>query len=307
MELSRHEFELFRDYIYSICGLVIAENKQYLIRQRLEPLALASGCVNFSEYYRKVTESSLSGERSRTEGPPETKNRFQEQIINAITTNETSFFRDRHPFTAFKECILPMLNDRVCERKQRQQSRKGPKVRLWSAGSSTGQEAYSLVMLIKEYSENAGRENLFPRIPVSMEDFVILATDISTEMLARAMAGEYNDTEMKRGLNPERVNAYFKKQGKRWVISSSIRSMVEFRQINLIRPFAMLGGFDVIFCRNVLIYFDIETKVRIIGQFYEMLSDKGFLVLGATENIYGITDRFDSVHHGETLFYQKKG
>jgi chemotaxis protein methyltransferase CheR len=297
MELSRHEFELLRDYIYKICGLVIADNKQYLIRQRLEPLALTIGCLNFTEFYRKITESSL---------PPQTKNRFQEQVINAITTNETSFFRDGHPFAAFREYILPRLNERICERKQRLQSRKGPKVRLWSAGSSTGQEPYSLVMLIKEYSQAANQKHQFSMIPVSMEDFVILATDISTEMLARAMAGEYNDAEMKRGLDPERVKAYFKKNGRRWIISSSVRSMVEFRQINLIRPFTMLGGFDVIFCRNVLIYFDIETKTRIIAQFSEMLSDKGFLVLGATENVYGITDRFDSVHHGETLFYQKK-
>jgi chemotaxis protein methyltransferase CheR len=297
MELSRHEFDLLRDYIYKICGLVIADNKQYLIRQRLEPLALTIGCHNFSEFYRKITENSL---------PPQAKNRFQEQIINAITTNETSFFRDGHPFSAFKEYILPNLNELVCDRKRRLQSRKGPKVRLWSAGSSTGQEAYSLVMLIKEYAEETDKKNQLSRIPSSMEDFVILATDISTEMLARAMAGEYNDTEMKRGLNPERVNAYFKKHGNRWIVSSAIRSMVEFRQINLIRPFTMLGGFDVIFCRNVLIYFDIETKSRIIEQFSAMLSDKGFLVLGATENVYGITDRFDSVHHGETLFYQKR-
>jgi len=297
MELSRQEFELLRDYIYSICGLVISDNKQYLIRQRLEPLALTAGCQNFSEFYQRVTESSL---------PPQTKNRFQEQIINAITTNETSFFRDGHPFAAFREYILPKLDEVICERKLRPNSRKGPKVRLWSAGSSTGQEAYSLVMLIREYTEEINKKNQFPRTPVSMDDFVILATDISTEMLARAMAGEYNDAEMKRGLNPQRVNAYFKKHKTRWIINSSIRSMVEFRQINLIRPLTMLGGFDVIFCRNVLIYFDIETKARIIEQFSAMLSDKGFLVLGSTENVYGITDKFDSVRHGETLFYQKK-
>lgn len=285
MELSSQEFELLRKYIHDICGLAISDNKAYLIRQRLEPLAMAHGCKTFGEFYQMISRSSLP--------------MLQEKIINAITTNETSFFRDEHPFTAFEEQILPKLGDMIQKRKARPNPRKGPKVRLWSAGSSSGQEAYSLAMLIQEYA-TANRH-----LPISVEDFGVLATDISSRMLSRAMTGEYSEPEIRRGLSPDRMEKYFKKVGPRWVISSDIRSMVEFRQVNLVRAFGMLGGFDVIFCRNVLIYFDNSTKTRVIEQFFNMLSDEGLLILGATENVYGITDKFDSVHHGPTLFYIK--
>ncbi|MDM8550984.1 protein-glutamate O-methyltransferase CheR [Desulfobacterales bacterium HSG2] len=285
MKLSSQEFELLRKYIHDICGLAISDNKAYLIRQRLEPLAMAHGCNTFSEFYQLISRSSLP--------------MLQEKIINAITTNETSFFRDGHPFAAFEEHILPKLGKMICDRKARPTPRKGPKVRLWSAGSSSGQESYSLAMLIQEYAA-ANRH-----LSISEEDFGILATDISSKVLSRAMTGEYSEAEIKRGLSPDRSAKYFKKAGQRWTINSSIRSMVEFRQINLVRPFGMLGGFDVIFCRNVLIYFDNSTKTRVIDQFFNMLSQEGILILGATENVYGISDRFDSVHHGPTLLYRK--
>jgi chemotaxis protein methyltransferase CheR len=294
MELSKEEFELLRNYIYNICGLAISDNKAYLIRQRLEPIAKAAGCNSFGEFYRKIKQTNLPI--------------FQEKIINAITTNETAFFRDGHPFAAFKEYMLPKLTRIIRERKSRNKIRKGSKVRLWSAGSSTGQEPYSLAMLVHEYiTENEPAEkqpNAFAS--VAKEDFGILATDISSEILSKAMAAEYTDMEAKRGLSPDRLKKYFGKVQTRWVISSFIRSMVEFRQINLIRPFTMLGGFDVIFCRNVLIYFDNETKSRIIDQFHRMLASDGFFVLGATENLYALTDKFSSLHYGETIIYQKK-
>jgi len=286
MELSRQEFDLLRDYIHSITGLAISDNKAYLIRQRLEPLVSASGCTTFSEFHQKLKQSSIP--------------LIQEKIINAITTNETCFFRDEHPFAAFKDYILPRLGELIRQRKSRSNTRKGAKTRFWSAGSSSGQEPYSLAMLIQEYAE-ANRH-----LCVSEEDFGILATDIASKMLAKAMDGEYSEAEIRRGISSERMAKYFRKDGSRWIINSNIRSMVEFRQINLIRPFTMLGGFDMIFCRNVLIYFNIETKTRIIGQFCEMLSDNGFLVLGSTENVYALSDRFDSVNYGKTLLYRKK-
>lgn len=286
MELSRQEFILLRDYIHSICGIAISDNKAYLVQQRLEPLAIALGCTGFNAYYQKITKNPLPI--------------YQEQIINAITTNETSFFRDGHPFATFKERILPQLAETIRDRKNRQNPRKGPKVRLWSAGSSTGQEPYSLAMLIHEFTES------HPHLPISRGDFGILATDISSRVLAKAMAGEYKEGEMKRGLSPERAAMYFKKEKEGWLINSSIRSMIEFRQINLIRPFTIVGGVDVIFCRNVLIYFDNEVKTNILEQFCNMLSNNGFLVLGATENVYAITDKFESVRYGDTLLYQKR-
>jgi chemotaxis protein methyltransferase CheR len=285
MELSQEDFHLLSQYIYSLCGIVVREDKSYLIRQRLEPLVKASGCENFGDFHKKASQDHT----------PE----LDQQIIDAITTNETSFFRDEHPFVAFTEHVLPELGERIRQRKARQMSRKGPKVSLWSAGSSTGQEPYSLAMLIHEYAL-ANRH-----LNIAKEDFGLLATDISSIALSRAMAGEYTEMEIKRGLSPERVEKYFRRDQRRWVINTFIRSMVDFRQINLVKPLPLLGGFDVIFCRNVLIYFDNNTKKRMVNQIYEMLSGEGFLVLGATENLYGITNGFESFHYEKTLMYRK--
>ncbi len=288
MELSRDEFSLLRDYIHNICGIAISDDKSYLIQQRLEPLVLQYECKNFGEFYRKIRQTRLP--------------LFQEQIISAITTNETAFFRDGHPFAALKEYILPKWSEIIRERKFRNYVRKGAKLRLWSAGASTGQEPYSIAMIIDEYV-NSNQHTY-----ISAEDFGILASDISNKVLLKSMAGEYSQRELERGVSSDRIEKYFFKAetGTDRVISNSIRSMIEFRQINLIHPFTMLGGFDVIFCRNVLIYFDNSTKSRIIEQFHHLLSDKGFLILGATENVYPANDKFDSVRYGDTILYQKR-
>jgi len=285
MELSQKEFDLLSQYIYSLCGIVIREDKSYLIRQRLEPLVVGFACESFSDFHKK---------QPRVHTPE-----MDKQIIDAITTNETYFFRDEHPFVALKEHVLPNLGELIRQRKARQMSRKGPKVSLWSAGSSTGQEPYSLAMLIHEYALANGHLN------ISKEDFGLLATDISSAALSRAMAGEYTEMEMKRGLPPDRAEKYFIRNERRWVINSSIRVMVDFRQINLVKPLPALGGFDVILCRNVLIYFDDATKAGMVDRLYEMVSEGGFLILGATENLYGMTHGFESLHHGKTLMYRK--
>jgi chemotaxis protein methyltransferase CheR len=285
MELSRQEFDFLSGYIQGLCGIVVSEDKSYLIRQRLEPVVLSAGCKSFGEFHDMVSQSRL----------PE----IDQQIIDAITTNETFFFRDGHPFVAFAEHILPELGKRVRERKARNLSRKGPKVSLWSAGSSTGQEPYSLAMLIHEYA--LGNRHL----NISKEDFGLLATDISSAALSKAIAGEYSEMEIKRGLAANRVETYFRKDERRWLVDTSIKIMVEFRQINLVKPLSSLGGFDAILCRNVLIYFDLVTRTRMVHQLYDMLSHGGFLILGATENLYGITDQFESLRYGNTLMYRK--
>ena len=285
MELSQQEFDSLRSYIYTLCGVVIPEDKTYLIQQRLEPVVLANDCKSFGEFYQKLKQSP----------PP----KIDEDIINAITTGETSFFRDGHPFIAIKEYILPRLGELIRKRKAREKPRTGPKVSVWSAGSSTGQEPYSLAMLIHEYA-TANRH-----LSILKEDFGLLATDISSAALSKAMSGEYTEMETKRGLSPDRMVKYFVKDGNQWVLNGWIRIMVEFRQVNLIRPFTMLGSFDVILCRNVLIYFDNMTKTRTLDQFYDMLSEGGFLLLGSTENLYAISDKYESLHHGDTLIYRK--
>jgi len=285
MELSGHEFSLLGRYIQNLCGITIPEDKSYLIHQRLEPVVTAAGCKSFGEFYQKLKQNLLP--------------KIEEQIINAITTNETYFFRDEHPFIAIKEYILPKLGEIIRERKARDTSRKGPKVSLWSSGASTGQEPYSLAILIHEYA-TANKV-----LGILKEDFGLLATDISSETLSKAMSGQYTEMEMKRGLTPDQVAKYFTKEGINWVVNNSIGVMVDFRQINLVEPFVGLGGFDVILCRNVLIYFDIATRTRMVDQFYEILSEDGFLILGGPENLYGITDKFESIYCGGTLIYKK--
>ncbi len=286
MELSDQEFELLREYIHNICGLTIPDNKAYLIQQRLEPLVKASGCRSFCEFHEKIRQSCSQV--------------LNEQIISAITTNETSFFRDGHPFTAFKEYILPKLV-RIMQQKKASLKPGTMKARLWSAAASTGQEPYSIAMLIYEYIS----DNKHPGI--SCKDFEILATDISSKAISKAISGEYTELEIKRGLSSEIMAKYFTKAGVNQIIKSSIQNMVEFRQINLTRSFTVLGGFDVIFCRNVLIYFDKDTVSRIIDQFHNLLSDDGFLILGATENLYAVTDKFDSLRYGDTIIFKKTG
>ena len=293
MELSQQEFELLRQYIHHICGLAISDNKSYLIRQRLEPLVIKSGCSSFSEFYNELRK----GDTGRSKVLPQVK----EKLINAITTHETSFFRDVHPFETFKGHILPQLAKIVIQRKSGSMQRKGAKVRLWSAGAATGQEPYSLAMLIHEFTDSTVLCS-----DVVKDDFGLLATDISSTMIAKSIGARYSQFEIKRGLNSERLHKFFFKEQEQWTIKSEIRTMVEFRQINLIEPFRMLGGFDVILCRNVLIYFDNQTKTRILDQFNDILAKNGWLILGATENIFNISDKFKAVHFGETLLYQKK-
>ena len=293
MELSQREFELLRQYIHNLCGLVISENKSYLIRQRLEPLVLKSGCSGFDEFYNELRK----GDSIKSKLLPQIK----EKIINAITTHETSFFRDGHPFGTFKEYLLPRLSKMVIQRKGRLKHRKGAKVRLWSAGAATGQEPYSIAMLIHEFTDST----VFLS-DVVKEDFGLLATDISSTMITKAMTAEYSQFEIKRGINSRRLRKFFFKEKEHWTIKSLIRTMVEFRQINLIEPFRMLGGFDVILCRNVLIYFDNLAKIRVLDQFNDMLCKNGWLILGATENIFNLSNKFKTVHYGETIFYQKK-
>lgn len=287
MELSQHEFELLSKYVYDICGIALGNGKEYLVRHRLEPLVKSGGFPSFLEYYNHLRNNLIPNGR--------------DEIISAITTNETSFFRDRHIFDIFRNYALPELASIIRDRKTRQWLRRGHKVRIWSAGASSGQEAYSIAMLISEYVS----ANQFSNI--STEDFGILATDISSKVLAKAIAGEYNDMEIAQGL-PDHLKAkYFRKAGKgTWSILPNIRQMVEYRYTNLMEPFAMLGSFDVIFCRNVLCYFDDETKRAVFEQFHKTLTHEGSIFLGATENVYLITDKFESVRKGEAFFYKRK-
>jgi len=286
MELSIEEFTNMRNYILRLCGMDIREEKKYLIKQRLEPIVKASGCLSFSEYYRKLLQEPFASQE-------------KDLIISAITTNETSFFRDTKPFDALRDHILPKLAQIIIQRKNRNILKKGPKVRIWSAGASTGQEAYTIAILIHEYIEKNRHTGIIA------EDFSIFASDISPVALSKAMVGIYSESEVARGLTDVYLKKYFAFNNRQWKINESLRNMVEFKLMNLAEPFSITGEFDIIFCRNVLIYFDEDNKKHIFDRFNKVLSKNGYIILGATENTYCITDKFTSVRHGDTIFYVK--
>lgn len=285
MAMTRDVFDAMRKHVRAICGIDLGEDKEYLVEQRFAPLAESLGLGSIGGLVARI-------ERGCDE-------RLRDEIIAAITTNETSFFRDELPFKAFREVILPELVGRGEERLKRSFVRMGPKVSILSAGASTGQEAYCLSMLIHERFPMPLAEGL------KAEDFLITGGDIDPLVLARAIAGEYSDAEIARGLPASYRDRFFARQGNLWAVNAKVRSLVEFRRVNFTEPFRHLGAFDCIFCRNILIYFDVQTKTRILDQFLEMLVPGGYLVLGSTESLYGLSQGFESCHVGGTLLFRK--
>ena len=276
MELARSVFDELRGLVHRLCGLVVGEDKAYLILHRLGPLAKARGCRSFEEFAQILR------------GPAGAS--LHDAIVEAITTAETSFFRDGHPFEAFRLHLLPRLGEKA---------RGGARIRLWCAAASTGQEPYSLAMLVHDYAaanRNAG---------VREDQFSILATDISERVLASARAAEYGARDAARGLTPALLARHFERRGDAWVVREPARRLVEFRRLNLTGPPEGLSAFDAIFCRNLLIYFDLETRRRVCGGLHSLLPVGGWLVLGAAENLYGVSDRFEALRLGEGLIYRK--
>src|SRR5260221_3184802 len=196
-------------------------------------------------------------------------------VVEAMTTNESFFFRDTKPFDQFKQLILPNLI------KERANTKT---IRIWSAASSSGQEAYSLAMILSEMG---------PQMAGWKID--IIGTDLSTEILARAKEGVYSQFEVQRGLPITLLVKYFQQNGDRWQISQKIRSMVQYREFNLLHDPVSLGRFDVVFCRNVLIYFDQPTKAKVLNGIAKQMPDDGYLILGGAETVLGLTDRFQLV------------
>ena len=282
MDLSHSTFKELGRLIHRLCGIVISDDKEYLVRHRLEPLVISSGCRNFEQFLER-----LAGRDGVL---------LQEAIIEAITTQETSFFRDGHPFEALRRYVLPEL---VHSSQTMNAGTNRTKIRFWSSGAATGQEPYSLAILISEYLD-AQRQS-----GIGVSDFSILATDISANSLATATAAKYSRRDMDRGLSPDQVQKYFEQQGDCWALKSPPRQIVDFRRINLMQPFTSLGTFHVIICRNVLIYFDEVNRRKICEQFYAMLAPGGWLLLGSAENLYGINNRFRSLRFGDTILFQK--
>jgi len=252
------EFEFLAGFLRRRSGISLTSDKTYLFQTRLVPVLSAHRLSSISDVIRALNAS--------TSGP------LHDDVVDAMTTNETLFFRDRTPFDLLKSHLLPKL---VAARA------KTGVIRIWSAAASTGQEAYSLAMLCTELRPMLGGMRI-----------EIVGTDLCQSALARAEQGRYNQFEVQRGLPISLLAKYFTKEGDDWVLAPSIRAMVQFRRFNLLDPLRPLGRFDVVFCRNVLIYFDLETKRTILGKIAEAMADDGTLFLGAAETVLGITDRF---------------
>lgn len=282
MELTHRDFDDLRGYIYELCGLHIPDHKEYLITQRLRGLLRAAGSNSWREFYEFLRQDASA--------------RVRNEVISAITTNETSFFRDQHPFDSFREHLLPDFCRTLVAR--RLSGNRTP-LRIWSAASASGQEPYTLAMIIMDHLAQHPGNGLRP------SDFHILGTDISARVLSKATAAEYSDFELSRGL-PDSCRHYFSPSGQNWRLCSAISGMVEFRQLNLVADFTDLGPFEMIFCRNVLIYFDQPTKRRIIERFAKILRPSGHLVLGSTESVYGLSEAFNQVRIGKAILYQLK-
>jgi len=251
------EYEYLRKFLKDYSGLDLSADKQYLIESRLLPLARKVGLSGISELVQKIMGGSAA---------------FNVQVVEAMTTNETFFFRDKIPFEHFRNLIMPQMLRSRANRKS---------VRIWCAAGSTGQEPYSLAMSLKEMGAALDGWRI-----------EIVATDLSQEVLEKSRAGLYSQFEVQRGLPIQLLVKYFKQVGELWQINPDIRAMVQHRQFNLLHDFSQLGVFDLIFCRNVLIYFDQETKTNIFNRLAKALEPDGFLVLGAAETVIGLTTVF---------------
>jgi chemotaxis protein methyltransferase CheR len=250
------DYDFLRKLLKERSGLDLSADKQYLVESRLIPLARRSGMPGIAELVAKIK----SGADALTS-----------DVVEAMTTNETFFFRDKIPFDHLRQTILPALL-------QARASRRA--LRIWCAASSTGQEPYSVAMCVKEFAGLAGWR------------VEIVATDLSPEVLEKSKAGIYSQFEVQRGLPIQMLVKHFTQIGELWQLNADIRAMVQHRQLNLLQDFSHLGTFDVIFCRNVLIYFDQDTKAGVFGRLARMLDTDGVLLLGAAESVVGISDAF---------------
>jgi chemotaxis protein methyltransferase CheR len=280
MKITPKEFTVLADYIRDLTGIALDQNKVYLAETRLSNLAEALKCTSFSELHLKAradASGSVAG-----------------KIIDAITNKETLWFRDTSPFALFQHKILPELIDRRFSGAGN--AGKGP-IHVWSAACSTGQEVYSLTMVIRDLLPDWSRYNI-----------KILGTDIADEAIARASYGQYQKFEMERGLPRDKLEKYFVPgNGNFWKIKDELRAMATFRKHNLLAPsFASLGRFDVILCRNVAIYFTPEEKAKLFLKIAQILQPDGYLIIGASESLMGVSDAFEPKRHLNAVYYQLK-
>jgi chemotaxis protein methyltransferase CheR len=277
MKLARGEFEIMAKFIKEISGISLEQNKTYLIESRLSELAESEGVKTFSDFFFKAKFNKT----------------LKEKIIDAISTNETSFFRDKTPFDAMKYKVIPDLIDSKTSGNIRGTI---PSIKIWSAACSSGQEPYSIAMILMD---------MLPDIH-NKWNITIVATDISDKIIRKASVGNFSDFELGRGLPGNFRDKYFINKNGSWHINDRVRSLVKFQKINLLEPFRGLGNFDIVFCRNVAIYFDPETKKKLFDRIAEVVTGNGYLFIGSTETLLGVSDKFISKNYLRAIFYQLK-
>jgi chemotaxis protein methyltransferase CheR len=277
--LSTTEFNLFRKYIAEQCGIEIEEDKAYLIESRFSKLLADSGLSSFEELYNRIT-----GQADR---------RMAEKIIDAITTNETLWFRDKTPWDILENVLLPKYIDEF-------RSGKRLRVRIWSAACSTGQEPYSIAMMI----DNFLAKNLIK--DVTLSQFEILATDISTTVLEIAQNGKYSSVSIIRGLDQFYKDKYFHNQVQTWELAEKIKNVVRFQQLNLQDSFQSLGEFDIVFCRYVMIYFSNQLKQEIANKMAGLIKPGGAFFIGSSELFSDTQNSFETVSYQNGIYYQRR-
>ena len=272
-DVSPESYLKFRQFLEQQCGIVLGENKQYLVRSRLASLLYKFNYPSTDALIDVVVKGY-----DRT---------LLQSVIDAMTTNETLWFRDSYPFDLLIKDLLPKLAE------------KSQRIRIWSAACSSGQEPYSIAMSILEYQKQR---------PGALRGGVeIIATDLSSEMLEKSEQGIYDELSLARGLSPQRRQAFFQTHASgQMQLRPEVRRMVSFKSLNLLSSYASLGRFDVVFCRNVLIYFSAEVKQKILQQIAGQLQPAGVLFLGASESISAASDTYAMIKCNPGLYYQKK-
>lgn len=268
------EFDQFRQFLEDACGISLGDNKQYLVTNRMRRLMDDHKIANFGDLVRSLRQGL--------------HRKLKEQVIDAMTTNETFWFRDIYPYDHLKNTLFPQLmggNNKMY----------GP-VRIWSAACSSGQEPYSISMMVEEFKlKNMGA------LPRQVQ---IVATDLSTTVLEQARQGEYDKLSVMRGLSNERLDKFFDKADTNWRVKPFLRDRIDFRPINLMDSYAALGKFDIVFCRNVLIYFNADLKRQILQKIHASLKPQGILYLGSSEGLAGAADLFEMVRCEPGILYK---
>lgn len=273
--LSPQEFEAFRNFLQEACGILLGENKQYLVTSRLNKIMAQKQMGSLTDLMREMQRNPSSG--------------LKEAVVDAMTTNETLWFRDVHPFNILENKVLPEIAPKL----------KSEPLKIWSAAASTGQEPYSISMVMEEFKKkNPSAFRLGEKI---------LGTDISASALAAARSGTYEMLAIGRGLSKDRLTKHFTQTGEgRWKVNPNIQKRVEFRMMNLLHSYSMLGRFDVVFCRNVLIYFSADLKKDILKRMHANLKPGGYLFLGASEALSNMPDLYEMVQCRPGIIYRAK-